>query len=43
MKIPYVVFLGESEVGSKKYKLKNMETGKEELLSESGLIKKLGK
>jgi len=43
MKIPYVLFLGESEVGSKKYKLKNMESGKEELLSESALIKKLAK
>lgn len=43
MKIPYVVFLGESEVDSKKYKLKNMETGKEELLMESALIKKLRK
>ena len=43
MKIPYVVFLGESEVGSKKYKLKNMETGKEELLTEGSLIKRLAK
>jgi histidyl-tRNA synthetase len=43
VKIPYVVFLGESEVDSKKYKLKNMETGKEELLTESALIKKLKK
>lgn len=43
MKIPYVVFLGESEVDSKKYKLKNMESGKEEFLTESALIKKLFK
>ncbi len=43
MKIPFVVFLGESEVENKKYKIKNMETGKEELLTESGLIKKLKK
>ncbi|MBU0906592.1 MAG: histidine--tRNA ligase, partial [Nanoarchaeota archaeon] len=43
MKIPFVVFLGESEVEGKKYKLKNMETGKEELLTENALIKKLRK
>lgn len=43
MKIPFVIFLGESEVENKKYKLKNMETGKEELLTESALIKKLRK
>ncbi|MFH1289926.1 MAG: histidine--tRNA ligase [Nanoarchaeota archaeon] len=41
--IRYVVFVGEEEVGKKKYKLKNMETGKEELVSEKMLVKKLGK
>lgn len=41
--IPYVVFVGEEEVGKKKYKLKNMQTGKEQLLSDAGLIKKLTK
>jgi histidyl-tRNA synthetase len=43
LKIPYVIFVGEEEVGKKKYKLKNMETGKEEFLSEKQLIKKFGK
>lgn len=43
MKVPWVLFLGESEVESKKYKLKNMESGKEEFLTENALIKKLGK
>lgn len=42
-KIPFVIFLGADEVGKKKYKIKNMETGKEELLSEAQLIKKLAK
>ena len=41
MKIPYVIFLGESEVEGKKYKLKNMESGKEEVLTENALVKKL--
>ncbi|MFH1801902.1 MAG: histidine--tRNA ligase [archaeon] len=43
MKIPYVIFLGESEVEGKKYKLKNMESGKEEVLTEAALGKKLRK
>jgi len=41
--IPWVVFLGEEEAGKKKYKLKNMETGKEDLVGEAVLVKKLGK
>lgn len=39
--IPFVIFLGEDEAKSKKYKLKDMKTGKEELLSLTSLIKKL--
>jgi len=31
--IPYVIFIGEDEVKSKKVKLKNMKTGKEKLIS----------
>ncbi|MBI2452102.1 histidine--tRNA ligase [Candidatus Pacearchaeota archaeon] len=41
LKIPFVVFIGEEEVGNKKFKLRNMETGKEELLSEKQLIRVL--
>ncbi|MBU1988901.1 MAG: hypothetical protein KKD94_05480, partial [Nanoarchaeota archaeon] len=43
LKIPYVVFVGEEEVGKKKYKLKNMESGKEEMVTEEKLVGKLGK
>jgi len=32
--MPYAVFVGEEEVKKKKFKLKDMKTGKEELLSE---------
>ena len=41
LKIPNVVFIGEEEIGKKKFKLKNMSSGKEELMSEKQLIKKL--
>ena len=34
---------GEEEIGKKKFKLKNMESGQEKLLSEKQLIKSLGK
>lgn len=40
-KIPFVIFVGEEEVGKKKYKLKEMKSGNESLLSEAQLIKKL--
>ena len=43
LKIPFVVFIGQEEVGKKKYKLKNMETGEEKLLSDKPLVKALGK
>ncbi|MCX6748732.1 MAG: His/Gly/Thr/Pro-type tRNA ligase C-terminal domain-containing protein, partial [Candidatus Pacearchaeota archaeon] len=36
--IPYVIFLGSDEVKLKKFKLRNMKSGKEELLSEDDLI-----
>ena len=39
--IPFVIFIGEEEIGKKKFKIKNMSTGKEELLTEAQLIKKL--
>ncbi len=41
LKIPNVIFIGEEEMGKKKFKLKNMLSGKEELLSEKQLINKL--
>lgn len=39
--IPYVVFLGKDEADKKKFKLKDMESGQENLLSEKQLINKL--
>ncbi|MFH1358835.1 MAG: ATP phosphoribosyltransferase regulatory subunit [archaeon] len=36
--IPLVVFVGDEEVKKKKFKLKNMNSGKEESVSEKGLI-----
>ncbi|MFA5175957.1 MAG: ATP phosphoribosyltransferase regulatory subunit [Candidatus Nanoarchaeia archaeon] len=39
--IPYVVFIGAEEIKKKKYKLRDMKTGKETYLSEKDLIKKL--
>lgn len=39
--IPYVLFVGEDEVKSKKYKLKDMTTGKEEMLSLIELVTRL--
>lgn len=40
-KVPFVIFVGEQEVKDKKFKLKNMKTGKEELVSEKDLAKKI--
>ena len=40
-KIPFVIFVGEKEVKNKKYKLKDMKSGKEYNLNLQGLIKKL--
>mgnify|MGYP001560907557 CR=1 FL=1 len=41
LNIPNVVFIGEEEINNKKFKLKNMSTGKEDLLTEKQLINKL--
>jgi len=41
--IPLVIFIGEKEVKLKKYKIKNMNSGKEEMISEKQLEKYLGK
>ncbi len=40
-KIPFVLLIGEKEIALKKVKLRNMKTGKEELLSVKQLSKKL--
>lgn len=40
--IPYVLFIGEEELKKKKYKLKNMKTGKEEFLDIRGIINSVG-
>ena len=40
-KIPFVIFLGKEEVKKKKLKLRDMKTGKEEMLSEKEIIEKL--
>lgn len=39
--IPYVLFIGEDEIKKKKFKLRDMKTGKEEFLSSTDLIKKI--
>ncbi len=39
-KIPYAIFLGEEEIEKEKYKLKDMSSGEEKLLSEKQLINK---
>ncbi len=39
--IPFVIMLGEDEVKKKKVKLKNMKSGKEELLSIKEIVKEL--
>jgi len=39
--IPYVIFIGEEEIAKKKFKLKNMKSGKEELLLDKQIIAKL--
>ena len=41
LQIPYVVVIGENELKENKFTLRNMKTGKQELLSEKDLIKKL--
>jgi histidyl-tRNA synthetase len=39
-KIPWVIFIGEEEVTSKKFKLRDMNKGDEKLLSEGQVLKK---
>ncbi len=39
--LPYVIFFGEEEAKKKKVKLRNMKTGKEEMISEKDIIGKL--
>jgi histidyl-tRNA synthetase len=39
--IPFVVFVGEEEVKKKKFKLRDMKTGKESFVSENELLKKM--
>lgn len=41
--IPLVVFVGGEEVKKKKFKLKNMNSGKEKLVSENSLLKEIAK
>lgn len=41
--IPFVIFVGEDEIKMKKYKIKDMQSGEEKLLSEKQLINVLGK
>ena len=40
-KIPYVIFIGPEEIKKKKFKIRNMETGKEKFLGLTKLIKLL--
>lgn len=42
-KTPYAIFIGSEELKKKKYKVKEMESGKESLISEKQLINKLKK
>ncbi|MFH1425491.1 MAG: histidine--tRNA ligase [archaeon] len=41
LNIPYVIFIGEEETSKNKFKLKNMTTGKETLLSKKQLVNRL--
>jgi len=41
LQIPYVVVIGENELKEKKVTLRDMKTGKQELLNEKDLIKRL--
>ena len=41
--IPFVIFIGESEVSQKKFKLKDMGSGEEKMLTEKQIISKLEK
>lgn len=39
--IPYVLFVGGDEIKQKKYKLRDMKTGKEEMLDLKGVVKRI--
>jgi len=39
--IPYAIFIGSEEISAKKFKLKDMKSGEEKLLSEKQIISKL--
>lgn len=41
LNIPFVLFIGEEEIKTKKFKLKNMETGEEKVLELKEIIKQL--
>ncbi|MBW2969007.1 histidine--tRNA ligase [Candidatus Woesearchaeota archaeon] len=41
LEIPYVIFIGENELKQEKVKLKNMKTGKEEMIGVDEIYKKL--
>jgi len=41
--IPNVIFIGEDEVKKKKFKLRDMKTGKEQMLSEKELLESFEK
>ena len=41
--IPYVIFLGEEEAKRKKLKLRDMKSGKEQMLSLKSVVERLGK
>lgn len=41
-KIPYVIFLGKKEIAEKKFKLRDMKSGREKMVSEAELVKRLG-
>jgi len=43
LEIPYVIFVGEQEIESQKFKLKDMKSGEEKLLTEKQLLAKLSK
>jgi len=42
-KIPYVLLIGEDELKKKKVKLKDMNSGKEEMLSVKDVVKRVKK
>jgi len=43
LKIPFVIFIGEEEISKNKFKLKDMSSGEENLLSEKQIVLRLSK